>query len=147
MHADSRTHESLLSELEMMQRQLTTLQDMADAHLQAETTLAEKTRLLALSAEIGTALAGSDSLRTMLQRCTEAMVEHVNAALACIWTIEEDSQMLEMQASAGLYFHLEGPDGHVPIDHSEVGFIAQERRPYVTQNLLDDVKIQDKAWD
>ncbi len=146
MHADSRTHGPLLSELEAMQRQLTSLQDMADAHLQTQADLAEKTRLLALSAEIGTALAGSDSLRTMLQRCAEAMVEHLNAALACIWTVGEDSQMLEMQASAGLYFHLEGPDGQVPVNNSEVGLIAQERHPYITHNLLSDKRIQDKAW-
>jgi signal transduction histidine kinase len=85
-------------------------------------------------------------LRTVLQRCAEALVEHLNAALACIWTIGEDDQLLEMQASAGSYFHLDGPHGHVPVGNSEIGLIAQERHPYITHNVLEDTRIRDKAW-
>ena len=146
MHAESRPHEELLSELEAMRRHIADLQDLAAEHQHTHTALEEKTRLLALSAAVGTALAGSDSLRTILQRCAEALVEHLNAALACIWTLGEDDQMLEMQASAGIYFHLDGPHGHVPVDNSEIGLIARERHPYITHNVLEDTRIRDKAW-
>ena len=146
MHAESRTHEELLSELASMHQRMADLQDLAAEHQQIRAALEETTRLLALSADVGTALAGSDSLRTILQRCAEALVEHLNAALACIWTIGEDDQMLEMQASAGIYLHLDGPHGYVPMGNSEIGLIAQERHPYITHNVLEDTRIRDKAW-
>src|SRR5688500_6289977 len=146
MHAESRTHEELLSELAAMHQRMADLQDLAAEHQQIRAALEESTRLLALSADVGTALAGSDSLRTILQRCAEALVEHLNAALACIWTLGEDDQMLEMQASAGIYLHLDGPHGYVPIGNSEIGLIAQERHPYITHNVLEDTRIRDKAW-
>ncbi len=146
MHAESYPNEGLISELEDMRRQITALQALAEEHQQVQTTLREQTRLLALSADVGTALAGSDSLRTVLQRCVEAIVDHLNAVLACIWTVESNNHMLEMQASAGTYIHLDGPQGHVPIGTSEIGLIAQERQPYITNNVLGDTRISDQAW-
>ncbi|MEE9147156.1 MAG: hypothetical protein V3U27_07145 [Candidatus Tectomicrobia bacterium] len=127
MRAESNTKELLLSEIATMRQQLADLQALAQEHRCVRTTLDEKTRLLALSADVGTALAGNDSLRTILQRCVEAMVRHLNAALACIWTLQAEANTLEMQANAGIYLHLGGLQGEIPIGTSEIGLIAQER--------------------
>lgn len=42
-------------------------------------------------------------MRGILQRCTECMVRHLKAAFACIWTLNEGENVLELQASAGMY--------------------------------------------
>jgi signal transduction histidine kinase len=85
-------------------------------------------------------------LRTILQRCAEAIVQHLQAAVACIWTLQAKTQFLEMQGSAGIYIPLGGPQGSLPIGTSEIGLIAQERQPYMTNAALDDPRISDKAW-
>src|SRR5579871_3146666 len=78
-------------------------------------TLAEQTRALALSADVGQALTSGDTLQEMLQGCAEAMVRHFDAAFARVWTLNADENVLELQASAGLYTHLDGPHSRVPV--------------------------------
>ena len=63
----------------------------------------------------------------MLQECAEAVVRHLDAAFARIWTLNGAAQVLELQASAGLYTHLDGPHGRVPVGKFKIGWIAQER--------------------
>ncbi len=64
--------------------------------------MSERTRLSAVRAEIGMALARQDTLRGMLHTCAEAMVRHLDAAFARIWTLNSEGHELELQASAGL---------------------------------------------
>jgi hypothetical protein len=67
--------------------------------------IAEQAHLAALGAEIGVALTQRDGLAAMLQRCAGVLVKHLNAAFARIWTLSEDQNMLELEASAGIYTH------------------------------------------
>ena len=57
-------------------------------------------RLATFAADIGMRLVRPDSLQTVLQHCAEAMVGHLDAALARIWTVNDASRTLELQASA-----------------------------------------------
>jgi two-component system, cell cycle sensor histidine kinase and response regulator CckA len=61
----------------------------------------EQARLAAFGAEIGLALARRDSLDALLSRCTAAMAQYLNAALAQIWTFDPDPKAFELRASAG----------------------------------------------
>jgi transcriptional regulator with GAF, ATPase, and Fis domain len=121
-------------------------QALADPYRHAETMLAERTHLLALSTTVGAALAGNDSLRTSLQRCAEALVQHLGVAAACIWTLDTEAKVLRMQASAGVYTPLGNIHGSVRVGESAVGVIARECQPYVTNTVLDDTGLPDKAW-
>src|SRR4029453_1773172 len=71
--------------------------------------------LSALAAAVGLALANSDTLAQALQRCAEALVTHLGAAFARIWTLNERDGVLELQASAGRYTHVNGAHGRVPV--------------------------------
>jgi two-component system cell cycle sensor histidine kinase/response regulator CckA len=82
----------------------------------------------------------------MLRLCTEAIVRHLDAAFARIWTISDDETTLELQASAGLYTHLDGPHSRVPIGTFKIGLIAKERKPHLTNFVLDDPRIGDRDW-
>jgi PAS domain S-box-containing protein len=100
----------------------------------------------ALAIAVGSALTRGGSLREVLQRCAEAVVEHLDAAFARIWTLNEAESMLELQASAGLYTHLDGPHGRVPVGSYKIGKIAEEKRPHLTNDVLHDPRVSDKAW-
>src|SRR5262245_19286414 len=112
-------------------RMIGAMLDMTDRK-RAEEALAERARLAALAADVGVALTGADTLRGILQPCAEALVRHLSAAFARVWTLNEAENVLEMQASAGMYTHTDGPHGRVPVGRLKIGLIAQQRCPVLT---------------
>lgn len=112
----------------------------------AEEAQAERARLAALGADIGNALIQGDNLRDMLQRCAETLVKHLDAAFARVWTLNEASQVLELQASAGMYTHLDGAHSRVPVGRFKIGLIAEERRAHLTNEVVGDERVGDQAW-
>lgn len=102
--------------------------------------------LLSLSATVGTALAGSDSLHGILQRCTEALVQHLGVGTACIWTLDVEGKGLEMQAHAGPYTPFDSIGGCIAIGDTIISRIVQDRQPYVTTSVIDDALLNDSGW-
>ena len=82
----------------------------------------------------------------MLQRCAEAVQKHLGVAFTRIWTLCPTEPVLELQASAGLYTHLDGPHGRVPVGKFKIGLIALERAPHLTNEVQTDPRVGDKAW-
>jgi PAS domain S-box-containing protein len=111
-----------------------------------EETQVERVRLAALGADIGAALTQGATKRDMLQRCAEALVRHLDAAFARIWTLNEAEQVLELQASAGLYTHLDGAHARVPVGKFKIGLIAEERKPHLTNEVVGDPRVGDQEW-
>jgi diguanylate cyclase (GGDEF)-like protein/PAS domain S-box-containing protein len=112
----------------------------------AEEAVAERARLAVFAAEVATTLARGGSRREMLQRCCQAMVEHLDAALGRIWTLAEGGEVLDLDASAGLYSHTDGAHGRIPVGRFKIGLIAQERRPLLTNAVAGDPRIHDQEW-
>lgn len=106
----------------------------------------ERVRLAALGADIGVALVQGDTTRDMLQRCAEALVLHLDAAFARIWTLNEAGDMLELQSSAGMYTHLDGAHSRVPVGKFKIGLIAEERKPHLTNSVVGDERVGDQEW-
>lgn len=100
----------------------------------------------AVVASIGSALVQAATLKELLQGCVEALVEHLDAAFARIWTLDESGKCLLLQASAGLYTHIDGPHSRIAVGEFKVGLIASEGRPHLTNNVQGDPRISDKAW-
>jgi PAS domain S-box-containing protein len=115
-------------------------------HQRVEEALRERAHLATLSADIGLALAQGNSLRDTLQRCAEAVVHHLDAAFARIWTLNPAENILELQASAGLYTHIDGPHRRVPVGQYKIGLIAQERKPHLTNSVIGDPRVHDQEW-
>ncbi len=109
-------------------------------------TLRGQMRLTTLRADIGAALVSKATLREVLQACSEALVKHLQAALARVWTLNEAENTLELQASAGLYTHLDGPHGRVKMGEYKIGRIAQNREPLLTNDVRHDPNISDPEW-
>jgi PAS domain S-box-containing protein len=108
--------------------------------------LEERARLSALGADIGLALTRSTSLREMLQLCSQTIVSHLDAAFARIWTLNAEEDVLELQASAGLYTHIDGAHARVPVGKFKIGLIAQECRPHLTNDVMTDARVSNREW-
>ena len=67
-----------------------------------EAALWERSRLSLLEAEVGAALGGSGSVAVILNSCTEAMVKYLDAKGAGIWTFNQRTKQLELQATSGV---------------------------------------------
>ncbi|MCF4968824.1 PAS domain S-box protein [Nostoc sp. CMAA1605] len=124
---------------------LGTVQDIT-VRKQAEAALAEKASLAAFRVEINSAITQSYNLQTTLKCCTDAMVKHLNAAFARIWTLNETENVLELQASSGIYTHIDGDHSRVPVGMFKIGLIAEERQPHLTNQVLTDPRVGNKVW-
>jgi PAS domain S-box-containing protein len=103
-------------------------------------------RQTALRADITKAFSREDSLHGILHQCAEALVQHLDAAFARIWTLNKDECVLQLQASAGLYTHLDGGHSRVPVGKLKIGWIAQEKMPHLTNDVIHDPRISDQEW-
>jgi signal transduction histidine kinase/DNA-binding response OmpR family regulator len=112
----------------------------------SEQELIKRASLAALATDIGIAHTRGDSLRDILHRCTEAIVRHLGAAFARVWTLNAEKSVLELQASSGMYTHLDGAHCRVPVGRYKIGLIAQERRPHLTNDVLNDPRVSDREW-
>jgi len=113
---------------------------------QAEFALLEVNRLLELDADLGKIINKNLDFQAVLQDCTEALVQHLDAAFVRIWILNPDTQVLELQASAGLYTHLNGPHSRVPVGHLKIWQIAEEKKPHLTNTVIGDPRIPEQEW-
>ena len=116
----------------------------AEAALRAA--MDERARIIAFREEIGMALSRQEDLKGILHYCARAAVQHLDAAFARIWTLSGDGRELELQASAGMYTHLDGPHSRIPVGQHKIGLIAQERKPHLTNKAQNDPRVSDKDW-
>jgi PAS domain S-box-containing protein len=103
-------------------------------------------RQATLTAEVAVAATKQMPLREMLQSCAESVVRHLDAAFARIWTLDQAGTLLQLEASAGQYTHLDGSHGRVPVGQYKIGLIAEERRPHVTNTVIGDPRVGDQDW-
>jgi len=125
--------------------------ELRDAEVRRErrrgqTALLERARLAELTSDVGVALTQGGGVRAMLQLCAEALVRHLDVALARVWTLDDAGQILELQASAGMYTHIDGAHSRVPLGRYKIGAIARERRPQLTNQVVGDPQIHDQEW-
>jgi len=112
----------------------------------AEASLLERTEMATLGSSVGTALAESHEISISLQKCSEAFVQNLGAAFARIWVLNTVSNVLELQASAGIYTHLNGAHSRIAMGEFKIGRIGQNRKPLLTNNVLTDPEISDPDW-
>ncbi len=113
---------------------------------QVEAELREQMHLAQLRADATQALQQPAGLGHLLQNLAGLLVERFDAAFARVWTLDAAGQVLELQASAGMYTHLNGPHSRVPVGQLKIGRIALERRPLVTNQVIGDPHIPNQDW-
>jgi PAS domain S-box-containing protein len=103
-------------------------------------------RQAGVRADVSAAFSKPIQLREILRGCTEAIVRHLDAAFARIWTLSKDESMLELQASAGMYTRLDGSFSRIPVGDLKVGSIAREKKADLTNDVMHDPRVHDKGW-
>ncbi|MCD8485555.1 MAG: GAF domain-containing protein [Desertifilum sp.] len=111
-----------------------------------EAELVRRSRHATLQSEISLSFTQSGSLNSLLQRCCQSLVQHLDAAFARIWLLNANNNCLELKASAGLYTHLNGNHASIPVGQYKIGRIAAKRQPYLTNNVLNDPHISNPQW-
>ncbi len=103
-------------------------------------------RQAGVRADVSAAFSKSTHLGEILRGCTEAIVRHLDAAFARIWMLNNDEGMLELQASAGMYTRLDGSYSRIPVGDLKVGWIAREKQAHLTNDVMNDPRVNDKGW-
>jgi PAS domain S-box-containing protein len=99
-----------------------------------------------IRAEIAQTLADERDITAMLRRCCQALVDHLDVAFARVWTVDAAGENLLLQASAGMYTHVDGAHGCVPVGKFKIGLIAAERRAHLTNDVQHDPRVGDREW-
>ncbi|MEA2601672.1 MAG: hypothetical protein QOF89_2664 [Acidobacteriota bacterium] len=108
--------------------------------------LGQRERLAALISDVSTAVVRTHDLQETLALCCAAIVRHLDAALARIWTLDAGANVLVLQASAGTYTHLDDAYSRVPVGQLKIGRIALEHKPYLTNDLVGESLVNEQEW-
>ena len=114
--------------------------------VKAENASAERARFLQMSVTVSAILSGDAAPQVVLQQCSEALAQHLDAAFFQIWTMNQAEQVLELEGSAGKSTHLDGRDGRVKMGEGKIGRIAQSRQAHLTNDILNDPDASDHEW-
>jgi two-component system sensor histidine kinase/response regulator len=121
------------------------IQDITERK-KAECQLRERTQLLALSGEIGVALTRGDTLHDVLKQCAQALIYHLDVALARIWTLDPHTNLLELQADVSVSIVGDEPGGVGSVGRSPIAQIVQDRGVCVAHDLDGILTAEDRAW-
>jgi steroid delta-isomerase-like uncharacterized protein len=103
-------------------------------------------RRACVRADVNAAFSKPTHLPEILRGCMEAIVRHLDAAFARIWLLNKDESVLELQASAGMYTRLDGSYSRIPVGDLKVGWVAREKKPHFTNDVMNDPRVHDKGW-
>src|SRR5258706_3073934 len=108
--------------------------------------LNERVVLAEFNSQVNSTLTHKGTLREILQLSATAMVEHLDAAFARIWTLNPISNVLELQGSAGMYTHIDGAHGKITLDQFKISLIGAERKPHLTNSVIGAPRVPDQDW-
>lgn len=100
----------------------------------------------ALLRDVARALGGEQDIAPMLQRCSEAIVAHLDAAFARIWVTDPADDVLVLRGSAGMYTHLDGGHSRINVGAFKIGRIAASRQPHLSNDVVNDPELSDPEW-
>jgi PAS domain S-box-containing protein len=99
-----------------------------------------------LAAEVGKALTSNAPLPLQLERCAQALVQCLEAEIACIWTVSDTTQALELQTCRARHSSLDDAQRRLSIGSGAIGRIAQTREPFIRNTLQHDAQFSDLEW-
>jgi two-component system cell cycle sensor histidine kinase/response regulator CckA len=114
---------------------------------QGETALFERASMAAMNMEISVAMAKADGLRSVLQRCMEIIVSHLDATLARIWLVNDRNDAFDLAATAGLDLGSAEDPSTLPIEGSNLGRYARSGRPHVDNHAsVEAFDFEQQEW-
>lgn len=77
---------------------------------------------------------------------TNGLIENFDCVFARIWLVEPDAKTLRLVASSGLSTRTNGEFARVAMGSYKVGKIAQNRVSFLSNNLVEEPWVKDRAW-
>ncbi|HEY7221011.1 MAG TPA: response regulator [Candidatus Binatia bacterium] len=114
--------------------------------LETNKALAERTKLAEFGMAVSQALSQETNLEWMLRRCCAATVEHLDAGLVRIWTLNNREKMLDLRGSSGTYGNDRGVGDRIPLGQSIIDPITAERKAHVIHAMIDHARMRDHEW-
>jgi PAS domain S-box-containing protein len=111
----------------------------------AEGARSRRLRYKALAADVADALVRGDDVGGALRGVAEALVGHLGAALARVWTVDGAGDELALRASAGPSARPDGAHARGPVGARLVGRVAAERAPFVSNDVAGELSADDGA--
>lgn len=99
--------------------------------------LSRSSDLMRLTGKLNQIIAEPTELEPMLERTSRLLVDRCEISLAQIWIRNDSTQMLELVSGFGKSIELEELLRQ-QVSFFQMGFIVQEQRPYITDDLLGD---------
>ncbi|HEX8701892.1 MAG TPA: PAS domain-containing protein [Myxococcaceae bacterium] len=103
-------------------------------------------RHAALRAEVSAALARQGSKDQMLHTACEAVVRQLGVASTQVWVLDRERGLLRLRGSAGRLSPPERAQTPLRLGELEIGRIAQERKPHVTNDVRNDPEHSERDW-
>ncbi|HUR47068.1 MAG TPA: PAS domain S-box protein, partial [Candidatus Saccharimonadales bacterium] len=113
---------------------------------QSDSLRLRQSRQAALRADISYNLATTDSLPNILQHCAQVLLTHFQGALARVWTVGAEEDVLELQVSSGSASLPTVDHSRIPFGAGSIGMIAREHVPHMTNDILLDPMVEDADW-
>ncbi len=107
---------------------------------------AQRLRWMALRAEVSQALTERSSLTTMVQRCCQALEDHLQVEWAFIWLLNQGEYALDLRVSSTHDPALLEEQRRDPAVTFILGRIAWERQPYLTNDVPNDSYLGTTDW-
>ena len=105
----------------------------------------EQARLASFGAEIGLALTQRDSLETILQRCTNAMAQYLNAAVAQIATFDPRNRVFDLRGFVSILGPMMHSAEEIPRVRLDLESLARGEAVLIKQ-LAKDERLADVQW-
>ena len=107
---------------------------------------AQALRLMTLRAEVSQLLTEQNSLPTIVQRCCQALEDHLQVAWALIWLVKEEQGPLDLTVSSACNPELLTKLSLDPALTLTLGRIVWEYQPYLTNDVPNDPSLGKTDW-
>ncbi|MGD1922281.1 MAG: GAF domain-containing protein [Pleurocapsa sp.] len=95
---------------------------------------------------IAQSFSSSLDLAEISTSATTGLVKHFDFALARIWLLEPDREILRLVASSGMYTRTDGTFSRIPMGAYKIGRNAQNRVSLVSNNVANESWIRYPEW-
>ncbi|MEM7032633.1 MAG: histidine kinase dimerization/phospho-acceptor domain-containing protein, partial [Chloroflexota bacterium] len=137
--------QTLTSKNQQLQIIRDSLEKEISERVQIEAALTQSAQLAMFNADTTLSLIQNNNLETVLQHCTEVMIQHLDGYLARIWLFNSTEKVLELQASAGRHTNLNGEHSRIPLGEKRLCLAGQDGVPYVINDIHNETTI-DNNW-
>ncbi|MGF1515153.1 MAG: LuxR C-terminal-related transcriptional regulator [Elainellaceae cyanobacterium] len=96
--------------------------------------------------QVAQEISGNLNASDIARQITEALIQQFDCAFARLWVVAPDRTSLKLLASSGLHTRIDGDFAQVPMGAYKVGKIAQNRVPFLSNQLTQESWVKDRDW-